>query len=487
MELPQVENTSRLIKQLEENGVLVTLETIDPFDLSWNQYEVDQDTVDKIKKDIEDTESLSPSIVDENYGILDGHHRNEACRQYAEEQEITVKQPIVRVDLGFEDAVQQIHDVLEGLDDISVFYVGSFQPFHKKHFKNYNSLVDRFGVSNVNCVTSDNTNDVSPFTFNSKVSIISSLYPIPDNKIISSDTVIPNEDQINVYAFDTDSEFRQLSSALLPNIAMKSFHESENIKSGESYYYIVGNDTNLHRKSPSGTHVSRSDMRYVYTTRSIPVQKEFFKQVFGTFNEDVFEKVSSSYKKEIVDEDLEHIVLERMGPSVLRIIKDFRQMIRETPGDPTNVIQEATQTGAFPADDGPATFWNNDEYFEQYNIELAQRMGYEFVRRLGDRSDQQLRSALSVNSMFPAGADHDTPVDNPDAAHKEFMDILGQMLGYEIIDYLGADEGDTPGPDPMVQDIADRYPRPLFDMPRDDPYNPSTYSEDGPNDDILGT
>lgn len=71
-----------------------------------------------------------------------------------------------------------------------VVYGGRFQPFHKGHYQAYKWLCKKFGKGNVWIATSDSTNfdsktgSVSPFGFEEKKEIITTLYEIDPRKIV---------------------------------------------------------------------------------------------------------------------------------------------------------------------------------------------------------------------------------------------------------------------------------------------------------------
>ena len=66
-----------------------------------------------------------------------------------------------------------------------VVYSGRFQPFHKGHYVSYLKLAQKFGKSNVYIGTSNDTSGPkSPFNFNEKVKIITTMFGIPSNKIV---------------------------------------------------------------------------------------------------------------------------------------------------------------------------------------------------------------------------------------------------------------------------------------------------------------
>jgi hypothetical protein len=66
-----------------------------------------------------------------------------------------------------------------------VIYAGRFQPFHKGHYDAYKRLVSKFGENSVYIGTSNDTNDVkSPFNFNEKKKIATTMFGIPSNHFV---------------------------------------------------------------------------------------------------------------------------------------------------------------------------------------------------------------------------------------------------------------------------------------------------------------
>ena len=66
-----------------------------------------------------------------------------------------------------------------------VVYAGRFQPFHKGHYAAYKKLVDKFGRDSVYIGTSNDTHDAkSPFNFDEKKKIATTMFGIPDNHFI---------------------------------------------------------------------------------------------------------------------------------------------------------------------------------------------------------------------------------------------------------------------------------------------------------------
>ena len=70
----------------------------------------------------------------------------------------------------------------------AVIYGGRFQPFHKGHYAIYKRLIKEFGPNSVWITMSGKVskNEGSPFSFNERKSIISSLFDIDESKIIKT-------------------------------------------------------------------------------------------------------------------------------------------------------------------------------------------------------------------------------------------------------------------------------------------------------------
>lgn len=84
----------------------------------------------------------------------------------------------------------KILPLLEERKLLAVVYGGRFQPFHRGHYAVYKELCKAFGVGAVWIATSNKTNfdpaegDISPFTFEERVEIMTQLFGISPDKII---------------------------------------------------------------------------------------------------------------------------------------------------------------------------------------------------------------------------------------------------------------------------------------------------------------
>lgn len=81
---------------------------------------------------------------------------------------------------------------------IAVF-PGRFQPFHPGHYNSYLELVKKFGKDNVFIVTSNKIGEESPLTFDEKKKIITSMFDVPEDKIVKVQNVYKPIELLNKF------------------------------------------------------------------------------------------------------------------------------------------------------------------------------------------------------------------------------------------------------------------------------------------------
>ena len=183
-------------------------------------------------------------------------------------------------------------------------YAGRFHPFHKGHKAVYDSLVSKFGVSNVFVATSDKQEPgTSPFTFKEK-SAMMMLTGVPGSAIKQEKS--PYKPENTLSAFDKNT-------AVIFAVGQKDMDENPRFKPGtkkdgsptyyqplagksakelEGYekhgYLVVSPTVKFSVLGKPAT--SATELRKEFTTLDDEQRKEFIKDLFGTYN-DVIHKV----------------------------------------------------------------------------------------------------------------------------------------------------------------------------------------------------
>jgi nicotinamide mononucleotide adenylyltransferase len=180
-----------------------------------------------------------------------------------------------------------------------VVYPGRFQPFHAGHYSVYKSLVDKYGAENVYIATSNKTdNEKSPFNFDEKQFIMSSMFGIPKDKIVQVKNPYAPEEILNKFPEDT------------PFITALSEKDAQRLTGGKYYqelpddpsqikgdyknvgYYMIAPEFQL---DVDGQNISGTTVRNVLgdPNRSPADKKQMFTSMYGKFDADVFNLVTS--------------------------------------------------------------------------------------------------------------------------------------------------------------------------------------------------
>lgn len=452
--MPQVSSSdlSKVIEIFEENGVLVTREKISPSELNVTQENYNSEKVEKLVKKILSDKKIGPLLVSEDYSILDGHHRGVAGERIEKEKENSIKLPIVRFHLEQEKALVQLMDAVNKVKGKTakmehvVVYSDAFQPFHKKHYENYQKLVERFGVHNTFIATSDRTNKQNPFSFSDKQMIMTKIHPIPEQQIRKVEnswnpTEILEDYDLDETVFVVALPESSVSKLEGGNGNLFEEYDSSNLKpvSEKSFYYTLSNSEISIRENS----VTTADIGKILNSDNIKEskKKKFFKSVFGGFSESVFS-----------------MVMDRTDNKNILKNEVIEAYLRDSGG---RILSEISQTGRVAVDDGPTSWWHDQEEFEEHHMELARLIGYDFIEHIGLTDEDQIlkTDGLPFNSFYPTGVQEDTPVSNPDSIYFPYVQSLVSGLGFEIIDYMGSRE--APNYEAPSQDERDVKKRQL--------------------------
>ena len=187
---------------------------------------------------------------------------------------------------------------------IFVIYPGRFHPFHKGHKGVYNYLSTKYGGNDVYITTTDVVElPKSPFSFNEKVKMMT-LTGVPINKIIKVKNNYNLQSLVGQIPIDINRD------SIIFAVSEKDMAEdprfSKFTKKDGSLSYLQPLPKKLDRLEPAITHGyidtvpttdftvlgmparSASQLRTQYATLSPQQRKEFIKDLFGKYNDEVF-------------------------------------------------------------------------------------------------------------------------------------------------------------------------------------------------------
>ena len=299
-----------------------------------------------------------------------------------------------------------------------VIYVGRFQPFHKGHYGTYQHLVKKFGKDNVFIGSSNKTDKLkSPFKFNEKVKIMTTMFGIPKSKI--------HQVKNNYKPTEILKKFDEDTTAFVTVVG-----EKDRARLGGKYFQpYKGEPTEGYRDrgyvyvAPmAGNSVSGTEVRNGLSNGSDEQKKDFFTdRAFPKFNKTIF--------KLITDKLNEGIFISK-------------EQIEEW------LISESSKSGTGQSDDGPNVFFPNYEVFKNINIKRAAKIGYEIVNMITTKELEDYyehptypNGPVKAVTPFPAGvlgaqtATNQVDIYSSDAYSKWFKHVTrkASLVGYSIV------------------------------------------------------
>jgi cytidyltransferase-like protein len=203
-----------------------------------------------------------------------------------------------------------------------VIYGGKFQPFHAGHYEIYQKLVKEFGKKNVFISTADLNKsklknstyiDNHIFTFDEKCLILEKMFNIPREQVmvVKRSPYLPSWKEIPVEGSDyalisicgeKDKErFDELGNETMTVQEYKPGMKLESCLD-HKYYYILENEK---------VHLSATEVRNFFReNHDEDDKKEFFKEVFGKFNQEIYD---------LVNNRINHIFESRINESFVHI------------------------------------------------------------------------------------------------------------------------------------------------------------------------
>ena len=169
-----------------------------------------------------------------------------------------------------------------------VVYSGRFQPFHKGHYVSYLKLAQKFGKSNVYIGTSNDTSGPkSPFNFNEKVKIITTMFGIPKDKIVQVRNPYAPKEILSQFDGKTTAYVAAVGEKDADRLAGKYF-KPYNEKAGYGYdeigyVYAVPAEPNP---------ISGTDVRNWLGKGSDDDKKKGFLKAYPKFDKQVFSMIT---------------------------------------------------------------------------------------------------------------------------------------------------------------------------------------------------
>jgi hypothetical protein len=312
-----------------------------------------------------------------------------------------------------------------------VIYVGRFQPMHKGHYGTYQHLVKKFGKDNVFIGTSDKVeNPKSPFNFNEKVKIATTMFGIPKSKIFKVKN--PYKPTEILKKFDEET------TAFVTVVGMKD----KNRLGGKYFQPWKGEPTVGYRDGgyvyaapSSGGGISGTETRNGLSVGSDEQKQDFFKnRAYGKFNATIF--------KMITDKLNEGIEIPK------EIIEEW-------------LINESSNLGGNAGndvDDGPNFFVPNYDIFQRVSAKRAAKIGYEVVNMITSKEIEDYYDhptypdgPVKAVSFFPAGvignlsANNQVDIYSSGAYSQWFKHATRKaaLAGYQLVNSLASKEDIT--------------------------------------------
>ena len=301
---------------------------------------------------------------------------------------------------------------------IVVIYVGRFQPFHKGHYGTYQHLVKKFGKDNVFIGSSNKTDKLkSPFKFNEKVKIMTTMFGIPKSKI--------HQVKNNYKPTEILKKFDEDTTAFITVVG-----EKDKARLGGKYFQpYKGEPTEGYRDrgyvyvAPmAGNSVSGTEVRNGLSNGSDEQKKDFFTdRAYNKFNKTIFNLITSKLNEGIFIS---------------------KEQIEEW------MINESSAVGIGQSDDGPNVFFPNYEVFKSINAKRAAKIGYEIVNMITTKELEDYyehptypNGPVKAVTPFPAGvlgtqtATNQVDIYSSDAYSKWFKHVTrkASLVGYSIV------------------------------------------------------
>ena len=336
------------------------------------------------------------------------------------------------MNLGTWLAQQIITEETTKIKTVVAIYPGRFQPMGKHHAETYKWLKSKFKDAWV--VTSDKVElPKSPFSFNEKKKIINS-HGI--RNVIKVKNPYQSVELLKKYDPETTAAVFMVGAKDAQRLGGKFFRPwkgKAEVGYKKGAYTIIAPHVSL--KVPGYGEMSGTAIRQALGADAIGKKEraQLFKHIFGHMK---------NY----------NLITKKLGvnESILNFIAS---------GKVEKIILENSYSTGNSVDDGPQTWYQTQRHYKQSTDSIAKRLGMQILNYLsGDNELLREPSRYSTTrqpSNFPSGVAGKTTTVAPKAypnltAYRKWKaekDKLAKSLGYELLDYLGAEES-TKHPEP---------------------------------------
>tara|TARA_B100001094_G_scaffold331399_1_gene399555 strand:- start:97 stop:2508 length:2412 start_codon:yes stop_codon:yes gene_type:complete len=320
---------------------------------------------------------------------------------------------------------------------IVAIYPGRFQPMGKHHAQAYKWLKSKFKDAHV--VTSDKVDlPKSPFSFNEKKKIINS-YGILN--IVKVKNPYQATELLKKYDPKTTAAIFMVGEKDASRLGGKFFRPwkgKADVGYKDGAYTIIAPHVSL--KVPGHGEMSGTAIRTSLGAKAITDKEraQLFKHIFGHMK---------NYS----------LITKKLG-----ITESIANFIAT--GKVQKIIIENSNMAGSEVDDGPQTWYYNQAHYKQSTKAIAKKLGMQVLDYLsGDNEVLREPSRYNANerqpSYYPSGVPGKTSKTNPKIYRtltafgkwKKEQDKLANTLGYELLDYMGA-EMSVGYPEPNTED-----------------------------------
>jgi predicted nucleotidyltransferase len=193
-------------------------------------------------------------------------------------------------------SIKEYSKLNESLQDQKhiIIYGGRWSPFHIGHKEVYDKLADKFGKENIYISATDKVElPRSPFTFDEKKKIITTMFSdiLPDHiikvKVPYQSTEIKGkfpEDTVVIYVVGSKDSDRLTSGKYFKNLDDEENTTLDGYKKHGYYYVAPKNELKFKGEELSGTKI-----RELFSKSDTETKKNLFKELYGSFNQEIFD------------------------------------------------------------------------------------------------------------------------------------------------------------------------------------------------------